>query len=233
MSEPLKKPNHNPESYAPKEVPEIMKLARQKNLRPQETLVETFDVNGAAVDVVDWRETIWCGKLAYGRKNGAEPNVDKLLRSYLKLDNPALTREPSEPEWSVCVSLNYLSQRPRGIMFGMQVDTEEQPKVYDIYKVPPARFMRVLLCEETAAALGVEMWRGGIPPYEWIAERIAPQCGYRCGSDTLPVYEYYGYYDPETNRHKFCYLYVPVERADEESYTPKEMPEIMRLAGET
>ena len=230
MSDPLKTPASAPESHSPKAVPEIIKLAAEETLRPQETLAETFDVNGAAVEVVDWRETIWCGKLAYGRKNGAEPNVDKLLNSYLKLDNPALTREPSEPEWAVCVSLNYMMPRSRGIMFGMQVDTERQPKVYDIYKVPPARFMRVLLCEETAAALGVEMWRGGIPPYQWIGERIAPRFGYRYGSDTLPVFEYYGYYDPETNRHKFCYLYVPVERADEESYSPKEKPEIVSMA---
>jgi len=233
MSEPLKKQNQIPESYSPKELPIIVSMAREQNLRPQETLVETFDVNGAIVDVVDWRETIWCGKLAYGRKNGSEPNVEKLLGSYLALDNPALTREPTEPEWSACISLNYLSERPRGIMFGMQVDTREQPEVYDIYKVPPARFMRVLICEETAQALGVEMWRGGIPPYGWIDEHIAPRCGYRYGSDALPVFEYYGFYDPKSNKHKFCYLYVPVERVDApESYTPKQVPEIMKLAEE-
>ena len=219
-----------PESYQPRK-PEIVNMIEQQRLRPQETLIETFDVNGVSAEVVEWRETIWCGKLAYGRKNGSEPNnVDKLLKSYVKLDNPTLTRSPTEPDWSVCMSLNYLSERPRGILFGMQVDTEQQPKVYDIYKVPPARFMRVLICEETARALGVEMWHGGIPPYEWIGERIAPQCGYRYGSDALPVFEYYGFYDPETNRHKFCYLYVPVEKVDQpESYQPKK-PEIVNLA---
>jgi len=233
MSEPLKKPAHAPESYDPKDVPEIVKMAAEQNLRPQETLIEAFDVNGIKAEVVDWQETIWCGKLAHGRKNNSEPNVEKLLHSYLKLDNPALTKSPTEPEWSVCMSLNYLSERPRGIMFGMQVDSEQQLKVYDIYKMPPARYMRVLICEETAQALGVEMWHGGIPPYGWIGEHIAPRCGYRYGSNTLPVFEYYGFYDPETNGHKFCYLYVPVEKVDvPESYDPQDMPEIVKLAAQ-
>ena len=127
--------------------------------------------------------------------------------------NRTIANDRIEDDWDVCVSVNYLSaERPNGVMFGFLVGAEQQSDEYDIFKVPAAQYARIRMCDETARALDREPWRGGIPPYEWIGKEIAPALCYEYGNDTLPIFEYYGYYDPAKNRHEFCYLYVPVEK---------------------
>lgn len=110
------------------------------------------------------------------------------------------------------MSLNYLSdERPSGVMFGFLVVADIQPDSYDIYRIPAANFLRIRMCDETARALGHEPWTGGIPPYQWIGEQIAPEFCYTYGDDTLPVIEYYGFFKPDDGTHEYCYLYVPVQ----------------------
>jgi len=69
--------------------------------------------------------------------------------------------------------------------------------------------MRIKLCEDIYRALNVAPWTGGIPPYEWIGERIAPLFGYMYGDDALPMVEYYGFSHGQI---AVCYLYVPVRK---------------------
>ncbi|HBL84350.1 MAG: hypothetical protein A2Y17_05015 [Clostridiales bacterium GWF2_38_85] len=180
---------------------------------PQEKIIETFKYNGVPVEVVEWSETIWCGKIGYADNNTDEPNVDAILNGFMSLDIPAIN-ERIEPDWDVCMSVNYFSkERPNGVMFGDLVGTEHQPDGFDVYKLPAGQYLRIEINDESAKALGSQPWNGGIPPYKWIGEQLAPQFGYRYGDDHLPVFEYYGYYKPEKNAHEFRYLYVPVEKA--------------------
>ena len=72
--------------------------------------------------------------------------------------------------------------------------------------------MRLAINDDSAKALGSQPWEGGMPPFGWVGEQLAPQFGYRYGDDRLPVFEYYGFYKPEKNAHEFTYLYVPVEK---------------------
>ena len=44
----------------------------------------------------------------------------------------------------------------------------------------------------------------GVPPYDWITEKIAPEFGYIIGDDKAPLIEYYAYFDPLRNKHEFC-----------------------------
>jgi len=181
---------------------------------PQEAILETFDYNGAAVDLVEWTDTIWCGKIGYAANNSDEPNVDQVMSNFQALSSLGTALNGREDGWDVCLSVNYLSaERPNGVMFGTLVATDQRPDGFDIVRVPAARYMRIRMSEETAKALGREMWRGGIPPYVWIGEQVAPKFGYKYGCDALPVFEYYGYYSYETGMHEYCYLYVPVEKA--------------------
>ncbi|MCX4346149.1 MAG: GyrI-like domain-containing protein, partial [Lachnospiraceae bacterium] len=123
-----------------------------------------------------------------------------------------VTANGREEGWDVCISLNYLSaEKSNGVMFGFLVESENQPESYDLLKLPGAYYMRLRICDEAAAALEQKPWKGGVPPYGWIAEDIAPKLGY-IGVDTSPVFEYYGYFDPDKNEHKYCYLYVPVRK---------------------
>jgi len=177
---------------------------------PQETLIETFDHNGVAIEVVEWAETIWCGKVEYAANNTDEPNVEKALNDFFAIHGKEPVNERLEKNWDVCISINYRSsEHPSGVMFGFLVGTDQQADGYDIYKVPAQRFMRISLGGETARALGREPWKGGIPPYEWIGE-IASNYGYTYADGTQPIYEYYGFYNPNTKAHEFGYLYVPV-----------------------
>jgi predicted transcriptional regulator YdeE len=179
---------------------------------PQEKILETLDYKGITVDVAEWRDTIWCGKIGYAANNTDEPDVDTIMSGFFALDHTAAAGR-AEPDWDICMSVNYLSpERPNGVMVGFLVDTVLQPEDFDTYKVPAARYMRIPMCGKTAKALGREPWHGGIPPYGWIGEQIAPALGYTYGADTLPIFEYYGYYNPRRKKHKFCYLYVPVEK---------------------
>lgn len=179
---------------------------------PQETIIKTYVCKGIGVELVEWTQSLWCGKIGYAADNDGEPDVEKLMGDFMSAQSLGTAVKEREEGWDVCISLNYLSgERPSGVMFGFLVGSADQPDVFDMLKLPPARYMRLKICEETSKALGREPWTGGVPPYEWITEEIAPECGLRCGEDTLPVIEYYGYYDPEKNQHRFCYLYVPVQ----------------------
>jgi len=178
---------------------------------PQERIVETFNHNGVMVEVVEWTETIWCGKVAYAANDADESFASRALDDYFAITSKAPANEKRESGWSVCISINHLSsEHPDGVMYGDLVGTEQQADGYDIYKVPAQRFMRIRLTEGTARALGREPWKGGVPPYEWISEQIAPNYGYKIADGTQPVFEYYGFYNPNTGAHEFCYLYVPV-----------------------
>lgn len=183
-----------------------------ETLHMQEEVIKTVDYNGIDVDLVQWKDTIWCGKVGYAVNNVDEPDVDKIAKD-AQIIFPNNTPNKREKNWEVCISLNYLSnERPNGVMFGFFVETDEQPESYDILKVPSALYMRVKICDETFKALGVEPCTGGIPPYEWIGEGIAPKLGYTYGDDTLPVFEYYGL-SKNDNHIEVCYLYVPVAKA--------------------
>ena len=184
------------------------------NQHPQEKIIETFDYNGISVDLVEWTDTVWCGKIGYAANNTDEPDVDRIMNDFQTLNFPAVAAVRREKDWDVCLSANYLSsERPNGVMFGFLVVNDRQPDGFDIYKVPAAKYARIPMCEETAKALGHEPFKGGIPPFGWIGKQIAPKIGYRYGDDKLPVFEYYGYYNPDKNAHEFTYLYVPVEKA--------------------
>ena len=183
------------------------------NKHPQEKIIETFDHNGVTVEIVEWTETIWCGKIGYAANNTDEPDVDKIMGDFQALNFPAVVTDRLENNWDVCLSANYLSkERPNGVMFGSLVATDRQPDGFDIFKVPAAKYARIRMCDETAKALGHEPFKGGIPPYEWIGEQIAPKICYGYGDDKLPIFEYYGYWNPEKNAHEFTYLYVPVKK---------------------
>ncbi len=184
-----------------------------EKLHSQEEIRKSFDYNGTMVDLVVWKETIWCGKVGYAADNVDEPDVEKIMNDFMATCVPTISPNQREEYWDVCMSINYLSDKhPNGVLFGFRVETEEQPDCYDIVKIPAALYMRVKICDETFKALGVEPWTGGIPPYEWIGEQIAPEFGYTYGSDTYPIVEYYGH-NKTDNSIEVCYLYVPVQEA--------------------
>lgn len=176
-------------------------------IHPQETVLERLKYRDIDVEIVQWRETIWCGRIGYAQNNTDEPDVDAIAQSY-----PKAEIKNREVGWDACISLNYLSsERPNAVMFAVQTDSEEQEECFDLYRSPSGTFMRIQICKRTAAALERKMWEGGIPPYEWIYDQIAPELGYAAGDDRMPIVEYYGCYNAEWIP-QCCRLYVPIQK---------------------
>lgn len=195
----------------------LNELADRKELgrigHPQEKLIESYKYRGIMFDIVEWSETIWCGKCGYAPNVTSEPDVDQIMNEYQTIDFPSKLIDRIDTNWDACLSINYLSKvRPNGVMFASLVEHDKQVDSFDIFRAPKALYARIRMNDETAEALGYEPWHGGIPPYQWLGEDIAPNFGYTYGDDTLPVIEYYGYYDPEKYSHEFCYLYVPIKK---------------------
>lgn len=181
----------------------------------QESIIDTFNYNGIPIEVVEWNETIWCGKIGYQGETTNDHNVDwvqPILDGFFAIDI-STAKKRIEPDWDVCININHLSpERPNGVMCGFLVGTENQPDGFDVYKVPSGQYLRFAINDDSAKALGSQPWKGGMPPFEWVGEQLAPQFGYQYGDDYLPVFEYYGYYKPERNAHEFRFLYVPVQK---------------------
>lgn len=180
-------------------------------IHPQETIIEEHSFKGIKVEAVDMAQTVWCGKVGYASDNHSEPDVNGIMNAYRSADHTLVNG--AEKDWSACLSINYLcGERPNGLMVCDMVTSIEQPDCFDILTVPAGKYLRIRICDETARALGHEPWMGGIPPFGWIYDDIAPALGYTRGSDNLPIIEYYGFYNPDKYEHEYRYLYVPVQK---------------------
>ncbi len=178
-------------------------------LHSQEQVLESFQLGGATVQLVQWTESLWCGKMLYAKDPVGEPDVEQLMRDFVALGEAELSPHDPEEGWDVCLSFNYLSdQRPSGVFFGFLVKSRSQPEGFDMVWVPAGQYLRVEINEETAKALESEPWTGGVPPYQWISESLGPRLGFLCGDSGLPIVEYYRHRaDGEIEG---CWMYVPV-----------------------
>ena len=98
MSEPIRKPKQTPESYNPKNKPEIIKMVENAPF-PTERLVEAFTYNGVAFEVVERPDVLWVGCLDYVKNNESEPDSDSLLARYQEYLDIA-KRDLMNPDWS-------------------------------------------------------------------------------------------------------------------------------------
>lgn len=112
---------------------------------PQENIIKTFDHMGIAVDLVEWSDTIWCGKIRYVNNNTDRPDIEKFAADYGWGDIPGkINSKVDDYGWQTKLHVNYLSnERPSGVMMGVLVATDDQPKSYDVYKIPATRFLRI------------------------------------------------------------------------------------------
>lgn len=183
-----------------------------ESLHKQEKVLENFQFNGAEAQLVEWTETLWCGKVKYAADFTGEPDVEKLMEEFVALGEAELSPIDPEPGWDVCLSLNYLSdQRPSGVFFGFLVENRRQPEGFDLLWLPGGHFLRLEISEKTAKALEAEPWTGGIPPFQWVSETLGPRLGFSAADNAQPVVEYYRH--REDGSIEGCWLYVPVRRS--------------------
>jgi Predicted transcriptional regulators len=178
---------------------------------PQENIINTFKYNDMPVEVVEWDDTIWCGRMESAKNCTDEPDMGRVSDDFLAQDRTAIINR-LETAANTLLHFDFLTTTcPAVAMFAFLVGTEEQPDGFDVKRVPAGRYMRLPLTSESAKALGVEPWNGGRPPIEWISERLAPQFRYMQVFD-LPFIEYYGYLNGSSDEVVNAFLYVPVEK---------------------
>jgi hypothetical protein len=182
-----------------------------------ETVIETIDHNGAIFDVVEWTETIWCGKAAYAMNAEDGLFVDRAMDGYSALDCSKANGK-FDPPLDGLLNFNHTERATgfKGVMFGEIVTTDKQPDGFDVYRLPAAKWMRLRIDTGfTDKQLGREPYYSGPPPFEWIYD-LVEQFGYKPGSSELPIIEYYAYYAPgmeQKYENKLYYVYAPVEKA--------------------
>ncbi len=180
-----------------------------ESLHKQEKVLQNFQFDGASAQLVEWTETLWCGKVKYAPNCTDEPDVEKLMEEFVALGEAELSPVDPEEGWDVCLSINYLSnQRPSGVFFGFHVEGRRQPEGFDLLWLPGGRFLRVEINESTARALDSEPWTGGVPPYQWVSDSLGPRLGFQVQDNALPIVEYYRH--NEDGSIAGCWLYVQV-----------------------
>ena len=113
-----------------------------ENGHKHEKMLKSFNYQGTKVDVVEWNESIWCGKVGYADDNIDEPNVEQVMNDFMAICIPSVIPNNREEYWDVCMSINYLTEeRPNGVFFGFRVETDIQPECYDIIQVPSTVYM--------------------------------------------------------------------------------------------
>ena len=67
-----------------------------ESLHKQEKVLQNFQFDGASAQLVEWTETLWCGKVKYAPNCTDEPDVEKLMEEFVALGEAELS--PVDPE---------------------------------------------------------------------------------------------------------------------------------------
>ena len=70
-----------------------------ENGHKHEKMLKSFNYHGAKVDVVQWDESIWCGKVGYADDNIDEPNVEQIMNDFMATYIPTVIPNNREAYW--------------------------------------------------------------------------------------------------------------------------------------
>ena len=169
-----------------------------------EKLINVVVYDGVNFEIVERPEVLWVGKVTYAPNLTDEPDISKLLKEYQELIMTE-KKELIHPEWDAAISIDYWRNgaTPRGFMFGQETYTKEQPECYEVFKMPPSLFMRVLNNTDAATLLGkdhCENWE----LFEFMKNTLMPEQGYKFNDNGAQEVEYCNYQSDT------FYAYVPV-----------------------
>jgi len=173
-----------------------------------EKQIDVITYDCVSFEIVERPEVLWVGKIAFAPNLTDEPDIGKLLKEYQELI-PVEKKELINPEWDAAISIDYWKggSAPRGMMFGSETYSDEQAECYDVFKMPPTLFMRVLNNKDAARLLGkenCENWE----LFEFMKRTVLPEHGYKFNENGAQEVEYY-HHNSGT-----CYAYVPVVKVD-------------------
>ena len=152
MNEPIKKQNPQiPESYKP-ETPTLLNKLEGISI---DKIVETYDIGGATIELIDRPEIIFAGAIGFASKIGEEPDIDYIAQrmhhydeNHAQFQNPItrMIENKTEPVFDICISIDYWRGKTArwGMMFAHEVSTKKQPWGVDIFTLPAGLYLRVL-----------------------------------------------------------------------------------------
>lgn len=177
-------------------------------LGKNEKLIKVITHNGVNFELVERPEVTWVGKVAYAPNLTDEPDIGKLLKEYQELVGIE-KKELINPEWDAAICIDYWRNgaTPRGMMFGTESYTEEQAECYDVYKMPPSLFIRVLNNTVAAKLLGKEQCENW-ELFEFMKNTILPENSYKFNDNGAQEIEYHHYHSGT------FYAYIPVVKAE-------------------
>lgn len=229
MSEPIRKIKQTPESYTPKNKPEI--LSMMEGMRQIEKLVQTINYKGITFEIVQRPDVLWVGCLDYANNNAEESDSNKTLSRYQDyLD--IVKQDLINPDWSASLWVNYgCDDKPRGQMFAQESYSANQDARYEVFTQPGGLWMRVRRKKETSLALfgneSIDAWDYFI---NGVLQNAAEENGYQVNPDVHVRIGYDCHAEYATPPHT-CYAYMPIIEIPE-GYSPKNKPVILEMVSE-
>ena len=226
MSEPIRKIKQTPESYSPKNKPEILNM--MEGAKQTEKLVHTISYKGVEFEIFERPDVLWVGCLDFADNNADESDSDKTLSRYQEYLDIA-KKDLINSDWSASLWVNYgCDDKPHGQMFAQETYSPNQDERYEVFTQPGGLWLRVRRKKETSLALfgneSIDAWDYFI---NGVMQNAAEENGYKVNPDVHVRIGYDCHAEYNTPPHT-CYAYMPVV-INPESYKPKNKPEILSM----
>lgn len=145
MSETAKRLDSTPESYAPKDKPEIIRMAEALCA---EKVIETYVIEGVEFTLVEKQRTLYAGSYVCAPDLETEPDVEASWHFYH--DNKGRIADSLTPNCMICISINYaVPDLPCAMVHGQETSSPHQPEGIHVLESPPSLFLRVMSSSDT------------------------------------------------------------------------------------
>ncbi len=138
MSEPIKLPNQNTESYSPKK-PEILSMVEELCA---EHIIETVVIEGVEFTILEKAKTVYAGSYFVASDLNSEPDIGASCQWFQ--DNYSRIIDSVTPDCMICLSIDYAtSERPCAMLHGQETTNISQPEGVHILEAKPTMLIRV------------------------------------------------------------------------------------------
>lgn len=176
-----------------------------------EQMVERFQVNGAAIELVKRAETLYAGKILRACEwEDFDEAIDRIMGQpeqeiYNRVRSAVL------PLRDIRLSVNFwLSEDQRAYGFVRETTSAEQPEDLEVYRMPASLFLRAHTGHDTARLLAkekCEVWE----LFAYLRDYVMPAQGLRMNPNGAQEMEVF-----DTADHQTGYAYLPVCYASDE-----------------
>jgi len=151
MSDPAKKITTTPESYTPKDKPEIISMTEQLCA---EKVIDTIVIEGVEFTIIEKAKTLYAGNYAIAQDLNSEPNFNEngTFQANDDWQVIAALKDSVTPERILVLSIDYATdKRPCAMLRGQETTSYEQPDGIHIIEAEPTLLIKVNATDESWA----------------------------------------------------------------------------------